>query len=34
MTGTDEPMFAAFRDRAQFFRVADASVAPHIEEEK
>lgn len=26
MTGTDEPLFDGFGDRAQFFRVADASV--------
>lgn len=28
MTGTDESMFAGFRERAQFFRVADAIVHP------
>jgi DNA replication and repair protein RecF len=28
MTGTDEHLFAGFGDRAQFFRVADAAVAP------
>nr|CAM75021.1 Recombinational DNA repair ATPase (RecF [Magnetospirillum gryphiswaldense MSR-1] len=28
MTGTDESMFAGLGDRAQFFRVADASVQP------
>ncbi|OAN55299.1 DNA replication/repair protein RecF [Paramagnetospirillum marisnigri] len=28
MTGTDEPMFDGFGERAQFFRVADASVTP------
>lgn len=28
MTGTDEPLFAGFGDRAQFFRVADATVSP------
>ncbi len=28
MTGTDELLFAGFGDRAQFFRVADATVTP------
>lgn len=28
MTGTDESLFAGFGERAQFFRVADASVHP------
>jgi DNA replication and repair protein RecF len=28
MSGTDEQLFAGFEDRAQFFRVADASVTP------
>jgi len=28
LTGTDAPLFAAFGDRAQFFRVADAAVEP------
>jgi DNA replication and repair protein RecF len=28
MTGTDEQLFAGFGDRAQFFRVAEASVVP------
>jgi DNA replication and repair protein RecF len=28
MTGTDEVLFAGFGDRAQFFRVADATVTP------
>lgn len=28
MTGTDEHLFAGFGERAQFFRVADASVSP------
>ena len=28
LTGTDAPLFEAFGDRAQFFRVADAAVEP------
>jgi DNA replication and repair protein RecF len=28
MTGTDEVLFDGFGDRAQFFRVADATIAP------
>ncbi len=33
MTGTDESLFAEFGDRAQFFRVADATVCPATREQ-
>ncbi|MDA8232009.1 MAG: DNA replication/repair protein RecF [Magnetospirillum sp.] len=32
MTGTDEHLFDGFQDRAQFFRVADGTVAPATKE--